>query len=95
MQKNIVATLLLHAVPAVIHWFQQRVGYVPFPTEREGISYKISIRNIIFKERFINIFSIAFKDMLEFNVMVKDMLPQVKVLFVFPLTYKDFLPKNT
>jgi len=35
-------------------------------------------------------FSIAFKDKLEFNAMVKGVLPQVTVLFVFSLTYRGF-----
>lgn len=81
-----------------MHWFQQRVEYVPFCTEREGIYYKTSIGNIIFKELSINFyyfFSIAFKYMLEFNAMVKGVLPQVKVLFVFPLTYRAILLNKT
>lgn len=32
----------------------------------------------------IFLFPITLKDMLEFNAMVEGMLPQVKVLFVFP-----------
>lgn len=43
----------------------------------------------------IYFFSITFKDMLEFNAMVKGKLPQVKVLFVFPLTYRAFLLNKT
>lgn len=42
-------------VPAVMHWFQQRVEYVPFHTKRRGIYYQISTGNIIFKECSINI----------------------------------------
>lgn len=40
-------------------------------------------------------FSFAFKDRLEFNAMMKGMLPQVKVLFAFPLTFGAFLLNKT
>lgn len=92
MQKNIIVAPLPCAIPAVMYWFQQRAECVPFHIERDGIYYKICIGNIIFKEYSIDIFFfIAFKDMLEFNAMVKGMFPQVRVLFVFPLTYRVFL----
>lgn len=59
----------------------------------------MSIGNIIFKESSINllllfIIIIAFKDMLKCNAMVKGMLPQVKVLFVFPLMYRAFFSEQ-
>lgn len=40
-------------------------------------------------------FPFAFKDRLEFNAMVKGMLPQVKVKFAFPLTFGAFLMNKT
>lgn len=40
-------------------------------------------------------FPFAFKDRLEFNAMVKGMLPQVKVQFAFPLTFGAFLMHKT
>lgn len=87
--------LLPCAVLAVMHWFQQREEYIHFHTKRSGSYYQISTGNIFFKECSINIFFFAFKDRLEFNAMVKGLLPQVKVLFAFPLTFGAFLLNKT
>lgn len=54
--RRIIVALLPCAVPAVMHWFQQRVEYVPFHTKRRSIYYQISTGNIIFKECSINFF---------------------------------------
>lgn len=53
-----------------------------------GILFLKNVPSIFF-------FPNALKDILEFNAMVKGVLPQAKVLFVFPLTYRDFLLNKT
>lgn len=96
MWRRIIVALLPCAVFAVMHWFQQRVEYIPFHTKKRGIYYQFSTGNIIVKECSNNIsFYFAFKDRLEFSAMVKGMLPQVKVLFAFPLTFGAFLLNKT